>query len=148
MAGWLQWWWLRKKMMSRGRKVGVEASLVCLSQTRRLPVSLFLAPRRRCKQLQRCPSNLQVPNKARRAFHAIMGIRHLTTSLRPYATLESLSGRTVVIDGPSFAHQIYYICLRAAPRAKNAFEAAPSYRELGEVAIAWLDGLRGSNVEM
>ncbi|KAJ5040535.1 uncharacterized protein L3040_006188 [Drepanopeziza brunnea f. sp. 'multigermtubi'] len=78
-----------------------------------------------------------------------MGIRHLITFLRPYATtLESLGGHKVVIDGPSFAHQIYYICLQASPGAKNALEAAPSYRELVNVAIAWLDGLRESNVQI
>lgn len=77
-----------------------------------------------------------------------MGIRHLTTFLRPYATAESLAGREVVIDGPSFAHQIYYICLSASPSARNALEAAPSYQALVDAAFAWLDGLRGSNVVM
>ncbi len=75
-----------------------------------------------------------------------MGIRHLTTFLRPYATVESLAGREVVIDGPSFAHQIYYIYLSTSPSARNALEAAPSYQELVDVAFAWLDGLRSSDV--
>lgn len=77
-----------------------------------------------------------------------MGIRHLTTFLRPYAAAESLDGKQVVIDGPSFAHQIYYICLRASPGARNALEAAPSYQLLVDTAIAWLDTIRESNVEM
>ena len=77
-----------------------------------------------------------------------MGIRHLTTFLRPYASAESLAGKQVVIDGPSFAHQIYYICLKAAPGARNALEAAPSYENLVDTAIAWLDTVRASNVDM
>ncbi|KAH6715981.1 XPG domain containing-domain-containing protein [Leptodontidium sp. MPI-SDFR-AT-0119] len=77
-----------------------------------------------------------------------MGIRHLTTFLRPYAAAESLDGKQVVIDGPSFAHQIYYICLRASPGARNALEAAPSYQILVDTAIAWLDTIRESNVEI
>ena len=77
-----------------------------------------------------------------------MGIRHLTTFLRPYASAESLDGKQVVIDGPSFAHQIYYICLKATPGARNALEAAPSYQNLVDTAIAWLDTVRASNVDM
>ncbi|KAH7317742.1 XPG domain containing-domain-containing protein [Rhexocercosporidium sp. MPI-PUGE-AT-0058] len=77
-----------------------------------------------------------------------MGIRHLTTFLRPYAVSESLDGKQVVIDGPSFAHQIYYICLRASSGAQNALEAAPSYEILVDTALAWLDTIRASNVEI
>ena len=77
-----------------------------------------------------------------------MGIRHLTTFLRPYATTESLDGRDVVIDGPSFAHHVYYICLSASKDARNALEAAPSYQRLVDTALAWLDKLQTSNVVM
>jgi hypothetical protein len=77
-----------------------------------------------------------------------MGIRHLITFLSPYATAVSLSGRSVVIDGPGFAHHIYYTCLGARPSARNPFEAAPSYRELQNVAIAWLDALRDNGATM
>ncbi|KAK0111502.1 hypothetical protein ONS95_001857 [Cadophora gregata] len=77
-----------------------------------------------------------------------MGIRHLTTFLRPYADAASLDGQQVVIDGPSFAHQVYYLCLKATPGAQNALEAAPSYRALADTAISWLDTVRASNVHI
>jgi hypothetical protein len=77
-----------------------------------------------------------------------MGIPHLTTFLRPYAETESIAGRQVVIDGPGFAYHIYYTRLSARPAASNPFEAAPSYEELKQACIAWLDEIRDSNVEM
>ena len=77
-----------------------------------------------------------------------MGIPHLTTFLQPYAETGSIAGKHVVIDGPGFAYHVYYVCLSARPAAWNSFEAAPSYKELGEACIAWLNGLRESGVEM
>jgi hypothetical protein len=77
-----------------------------------------------------------------------MGIPHLITFLQPYAEAEALAGTNVVIDGPGLAYHIYYTCLSARPTAWNPFEAAPSYKDLGEACIAWLDGLRESHVEM
>ncbi|KAH7386340.1 XPG domain containing-domain-containing protein [Cadophora sp. MPI-SDFR-AT-0126] len=77
-----------------------------------------------------------------------MGIRHLTTFLRPYATTESLDGKQVVIDGPSFAHQVYYLCLGGTSGARNTLEAAPSYQKLVTTAIAWLDTVRARNVDI
>ncbi|CZR64088.1 uncharacterized protein PAC_13985 [Phialocephala subalpina] len=73
-----------------------------------------------------------------------MGIRHLITFLEPYASVESLAGREVVIDGPAFAHHIFYLCLKATPDARNGFEAAPSYSVLVKTALAWLKGLQNS----
>ena len=77
-----------------------------------------------------------------------MGIPHLITFLQPYAEAEAIGGRRVVIDGPGFAYHIYYTCLSTRPTAWNPFEAAPSYEEIGEACIAWLDGLRDNEVEM
>ncbi|CZT52734.1 uncharacterized protein RSE6_14097 [Rhynchosporium secalis] len=77
-----------------------------------------------------------------------MGIPHLTTFLRPYATAESLAGKHVVVDGPSFAYHIYYICLKASPGARNGLEAAPSYQNLVETATSWLAGIEDSSVEI
>jgi hypothetical protein len=77
-----------------------------------------------------------------------MGIPHLITFLQPYAEAESLAGNCVVVDGPGLAYYIYHMCLSARPAAWNPFEAAPSYEELGEACIAWLDGLREGNVGM
>ncbi|QSZ32364.1 hypothetical protein DSL72_001938 [Monilinia vaccinii-corymbosi] len=75
-----------------------------------------------------------------------MGIPHLITFLRPYATLSSLKGKDVVIDGPGLAYHIYHLCLGTKSAARNYFEANPSYNELGETALRWLDGLERSGV--
>jgi hypothetical protein len=73
-----------------------------------------------------------------------MGIPHLIALLRPYAELEPLAGRDVIIDGPGLCYHIHYKCLGRRGDARNSFEAAPSYEELQEAAIEWLDGLRAS----
>lgn len=77
-----------------------------------------------------------------------MGIRHLITFLEPYASVELLAGQEIVIDGPAFAHHVFYLCLKATPDARNGFEAAPSYSTLIKTALAWLNGLRNSNAVM
>lgn len=77
-----------------------------------------------------------------------MGVRHLITFLRPYSTLESLAGQQIVIDGPAFAHHIYFICLKGTRGARNAFEAAPSYSVLVKTALQWLKGLEMENAVM
>ncbi|KAL3420086.1 DNA replication initiation factor cdc45 [Phlyctema vagabunda] len=73
-----------------------------------------------------------------------MGIPHLITYLRPYAVLEPLTARNIVIDGPGFCYHIYNICLNERSQARNPFEAAPSYAELGDTALEWLDALSES----
>ncbi|KAM3084129.1 hypothetical protein ACMFMG_001767 [Clarireedia jacksonii] len=70
-----------------------------------------------------------------------MGIPHLITYLRPFATRESLKDKEIVIDGPGMAYHIYHVCQRTRVSAGNYFEAAPSYKELGETVLAWLHGL-------
>lgn len=77
-----------------------------------------------------------------------MGVRHLITFLRPYAKLESLAGQQVVIDGPAFAHHIYFLCLKGTRGARNAFEAAPSYSVLVKTALQWLKGLEKADAVM
>jgi hypothetical protein len=54
----------------------------------------------------------------------------------------------VVIDGSAFAHFLFFVLLRRRDRATNAFEAIPTYLELAEVTIAWLDQLKKSGVIM
>ena len=76
-----------------------------------------------------------------------MGIPHLVTHLQPYAKFGPLIGDAVV-DGPALAYHIYFVCLNNRPSARNAFEAAPTYYEIGATAIAWLDGLVGSGMKM
>lgn len=73
-----------------------------------------------------------------------MGIPHLITFLRSYAELEPFVGREVVVDGPGLCYHIHYKCLGRRGDSRNSLEAAPSYGELGEATIEWLDGLRGS----
>jgi hypothetical protein len=77
-----------------------------------------------------------------------MGIPHLITYLRPFATRESLKDKEIVIDGPGLAYHIYHLCQSTRVSAGNYFEAAPSYKELGETVLEWLDGLEkgGSTV--
>ncbi|KAI9790850.1 MAG: hypothetical protein M1835_000700 [Candelina submexicana] len=79
-----------------------------------------------------------------------MGVPHLAASLRPYATPIVFGKRTLsgherapdqvkVIDGPAFAHYIHHACLAGRPHAQGPLEATPSYREIGDEVIAWLD---------
>ncbi|PQE29346.1 hypothetical protein CJF32_00010919 [Rutstroemia sp. NJR-2017a WRK4] len=78
-----------------------------------------------------------------------MGIPHLITYLRPFATRESLKDKEIVIDGPGLAYHIYHLCQSTRVSAGNYFEAVPSYKELGETVLEWLDGLEkgGSTVK-
>ncbi|TVY42383.1 hypothetical protein LOCC1_G005304 [Lachnellula occidentalis] len=75
-----------------------------------------------------------------------MGIPRLTQCLRPYAVSTSLAGFRVVIDGPGLAYHVWHICLSARRNARNAFETAISYAEIGAVVLAWLDALRRNHV--
>ena len=77
-----------------------------------------------------------------------MGFPHLITFLEPYAVREGLARRAscVVIDGPGFAYHVYHIYLNANPGVCNPLAAIPTYKELGDAAIAWLDGLRKTGV--
>lgn len=54
----------------------------------------------------------------------------------------------MVIDGPAFAYHVYYLCLSSRSHARRPLEAVPSYTELGETAIQWLEGLRNEGVDM
>ncbi|KAG0646855.1 hypothetical protein D0Z07_6126 [Hyphodiscus hymeniophilus] len=71
-----------------------------------------------------------------------MGIPYLITYLRPYAELKSLAGQDVIVDGPGLCYHIHHRCLGRRTEARNSFEAAPSYGELGLATVEWLDGLR------
>jgi len=78
-----------------------------------------------------------------------MGIPRLMTQVSPYG--ESVTwhkGDTppvvkenLIIDGPSFCYFIHHRCLSTKTRARHALEAVPTYPELAEEAIAWLDEL-------
>ncbi|KAJ4257471.1 hypothetical protein NW762_008595 [Fusarium torreyae] len=63
-----------------------------------------------------------------------MGIPRLISTLERYVVHGTLNDEHVVIDGPALAYHILYICNRhGIPQ--------PSYKILGETALAWLDEL-------
>ncbi|EXK90460.1 hypothetical protein FOQG_07241 [Fusarium oxysporum f. sp. raphani 54005] len=71
-----------------------------------------------------------------------MGIPRLISTLEPYVVHGLLNNEHVVIDGPALAYHILYICNRhGTPQ--------PSYKLLGETAVAWLDELtrRGVGID-
>ncbi|KAF7560245.1 hypothetical protein G7046_g3915 [Stylonectria norvegica] len=70
-----------------------------------------------------------------------MGIPRLISTLEPYATLELLDNKAVVIDGPALAYHVLYICNRQGI-------VQPSYELLGSTAIAWLGELVGRGVKI
>ena len=77
-----------------------------------------------------------------------MGIPHLITFLQPYAEVESLGQQDVIIDGPAFAYHIYYTCQANRPDARGPFDAIPSYGEIEEASVRWLDSIRGSGASV
>lgn len=70
-----------------------------------------------------------------------MGIPHLISTLEPYAVHKSIDNSKVIIDGPSFAYHVLYIC-----RINQI--AHPGYAQLGEAAVAWLDNLTSHGISM
>lgn len=77
-----------------------------------------------------------------------MGIRGLTSQIQPYGQpitwhkgSNEEPSHDVIIDGPSFAYYIHHKCLATKTHARNALEAMPTYPELGEAAVAWLENL-------
>ena len=54
----------------------------------------------------------------------------------------------MIVDGPGFCYQIHQKCLSRTIAARNSFEAAPLYGELGEAAIEWLNGIQDSGAVM
>ena len=77
-----------------------------------------------------------------------MGVPRLLEVLKPYSKLESLKGFNVVIDGPALAHHLYHILVRSRCSAWNYHEANPSYREVGDNVLAWVNGLRLSGAHV
>lgn len=77
-----------------------------------------------------------------------MGIPNLITHLRPYTTTTDLQHQHLIIDGPGFAYHIYHNLLSSAPQTKNPFEALPSYAEIGDTAVQWLEEFENLGVNM
>lgn len=86
-----------------------------------------------------------------------MGIPGLTAKLQPYAVPAKLGSyhldasqdtSRVIIDGPSLAYHIYYRLLACKSASLNALDAAPSYHDIGQGALVFLDALREHDVVM
>lgn len=71
-----------------------------------------------------------------------MGIPRLLSYLQPYTNTTSLKDCNIIIDGPGFAYYIYYSLSAQHTYYEDAIRAAPSYEELGEAALAFLDKLQ------
>ena len=93
-----------------------------------------------------------------------MGIRHLAQLLQPYAVSTLLgcktkqckshridsakSTRSIIIDGPAFAYQVYYKILGEKPDVLNAFDAVPTYTETGIAFLTYLEELESYGLVM
>ncbi|KAI0482145.1 XPG domain containing-domain-containing protein [Xylariaceae sp. FL0804] len=76
-----------------------------------------------------------------------MGIRGLALAVSRYGAFSSLTGDTVVIDGPALVHRIAEECSQYA-LMKGDFIRLPPYSVLGRQLIAWLDDLRAHHVHV
>lgn len=65
--------------------------------------------------------------------------------MRAYGTPAALDHGSVVIDGPALVHKVLNGCLLLAPRRKT-YLCQPSYTQLGETTIAWLDKLKSHDI--
>lgn len=93
-----------------------------------------------------------------------MGIPRLVGHLLPYASSvqfqavepsdqeepkdDSASKKTVIVDGPGMAYHAFYLALARNSDARNAFAAAPSYAEVGDIAIEWLQQFQKYGLNM
>ncbi|KAL8826880.1 MAG: hypothetical protein Q9191_003531 [Dirinaria sp. TL-2023a] len=87
-----------------------------------------------------------------------MGIPRLISHLQPYAVPAVLGCKAshcsehnssypddrikVTIDGPGFAYHVFYTLLAHKSPSLSAFDAAPSYAEIGQRAITFLEELQ------
>lgn len=74
-----------------------------------------------------------------------MGVPKLLATLTPYGDRRPLEAEQVVIDGPALAYHAASLC-QANPQPAtglgHSFDQTTS-SQLGQVALAWLDELRG-----
>jgi len=82
-----------------------------------------------------------------------MGIPHLTHSLSPYGDKVVLpqnpaDNQNAIIDGPSLAYHVFYVCIARRAGARNALDAAPTYQELGQAAVDWLEQIETYGLKM
>ncbi|KAI1074595.1 XPG domain containing-domain-containing protein [Whalleya microplaca] len=74
-----------------------------------------------------------------------MGIPGFGALIQRYGVFSSLSGQSVVIDGPALVHTIANGCMKYKP-SRSGFLCTPSYALLGRLVIGWLDELRRNDV--
>jgi hypothetical protein len=82
-----------------------------------------------------------------------MGIPHLSHQLSPYGQKvvlpqTSVDHENAIIDGPSLAYHVFSVCIASRTGARNAFEATPTYQELGQAAIDWLEQIELYGLKM
>lgn len=89
-----------------------------------------------------------------------MGIPRLTSYLQPYFTstvlgcsnhdcsLHKKRSTGLIIDGPGLIYAIYYRLLAWKPASLNALDAQPSYREIGNATVQFLEQLTACGIAM
>lgn len=93
-----------------------------------------------------------------------MGIPRLTTYLSPYAVPTILgcesqrcpnhprgleqSNSKIIIDGPSFAFEVYDRLITNKPSVLDILGAIPSYHEIGKAVLSFLEELEGCGLIM
>lgn len=79
-----------------------------------------------------------------------MGVPKLLTLLTPYGDRKPLDNARVIIDGPALAYHAVNLCLADPVKAagRNHPLDQPTYGQLGQAAVAWLDELRGRGIQM
>lgn len=76
-----------------------------------------------------------------------MGIPGLARRLEPYATQyspEELEGYIAVIDGPALAYFGHKLAIAASPNSANL----PTYTEIANESIGWLNALEQHNIKV
>lgn len=90
-----------------------------------------------------------------------MGIPHLITHLRPYATsmtiddhpslsfsVNTTPNRRVIIDGPGLAYHVYCTYLAEPRSVAHPLTIASLHEQIGPAVIAWLDQLERCGIKM
>ncbi|CAK7226596.1 hypothetical protein SCUCBS95973_006255 [Sporothrix curviconia] len=77
-----------------------------------------------------------------------MGVPKLLSTLTPYGDRKPLDHARVIIDGPALAYHAVSLCMADPVMAagRNHPLEQPTYGQLGQAAIAWLDELRARSV--
>lgn len=86
-----------------------------------------------------------------------MGIPKLLGSLEPYAsriTFNPSPGndynpqKRAVIDGPGLAYHVFYQTLARRVTSANNVRDVPSYAEIGDAILDWLDAVEAHAIPM